>query len=143
LTFFTVISGAFVAGLDAGMDYNTFPLMEGQLVPETMFDMTPWAVNFFENIATVQFDHRVLAIITFVAIVLLRLRGRNPALSKRSARAVHSLAMMALIQVALGISTLLLFVPVSLAVLHQAGALVLFTLALWTAYELRGLQPQG
>ena len=143
LTFFTVLSGAFVAGLDAGMAYNTFPLMEGQLVPEAMFDMTPWAVNFFENIATVQFDHRLLAIITFVAIVLLWLRGRNPALSGRSARAVHSLAMMALVQVTLGISTLLLFVPVSLAVLHQAGALVLFTLALWTAYELRRLQPQG
>lgn len=143
LTFVTVLSGALVAGLDAGMAYNTFPLMEGRLVPEGIFDMSPWVVNFFENIATVQFDHRVLAITTFISVLVLWLRGRNTALSGRGARAIHALAMVALVQVALGISTLLLFVPVTLAVIHQAGAQVLFTLALWAAYELRGLQPQA
>ena len=142
LTFFTVLSGAFVAGLDAGMAYNTFPLMEGHLVPEAMFDMSPWGINFFENIATVQFDHRVLAITTLIAIFLLWLRGRSWAVSGRGARALHALCIMALIQVGLGVSTLLLFVPVTLAVIHQAGALVLFTLALWTAYELRSPRVQ-
>lgn len=142
LTFATVLSGAFVAGLDAGMAYNTFPLMEGRLVPEAMFDMSPWGLNFFENIATVQFNHRALAMTTLITVFALWLRGRSRAVSGRHARALHALGIMALVQVALGISTLLLLVPVPLAVIHQAGALVLFTLALWAAYELHGSRPQ-
>ncbi len=143
LTFVTVFSGAFVAGLDAGMAYNTFPLMGGRLVPEAMFDMSPWSLNFFENIATVQFSHRVLAMTTLIAVLVLWRWGRGQAVSGRSARALHALGMMVLIQVVLGISTLLFFVPVSLAAIHQAGALVLFTLALWAAYELHRPRPQA
>ena len=142
IIFVTVLSGALMAGLGAGMAYNTFPLMEDRLVPEGIFDMSPWSLNFFENVATVQFDHRVLAIVTFITVLFLWLRRHHSALSGRAVRAIHALAIMVLFQVVLGISTLLLFVPVSLAAIHQAGALVLFTLALWTTYELRGQLPQ-
>ncbi len=132
----TVLSGAFVAGLDAGLIYNSFPLMGGRLVPEDMFVLEPVLLNFFENRAAVQFDHRVLAIATFVAVVAFWATLHRVALPRR-ARAASSVLFLATgIQVLLGISTLLLFVPVALAALHQAMALVLFTVALWTLHEL-------
>ena len=132
----TVMSGAFVAGIDAGLSYNTFPLMGGQWVPDEIFLLDPPMANFFENAATVQFDHRVLGILTLAAVILLWLTSRGADLTPRARLALDLTLAMAVLQPGLGIATLLLVVPVSLAAAHQAGALALFTLALWTVHEL-------
>ncbi len=133
----TIVSGAFVAGLDAGMIYNTFPLMGGSLVPPDVLYESPWWINFFDNMATVQFTHRVLATTLFVAIVAVWYAGRAIELPPRARLAANLVPVAALLQVALGISTLLLVVPTSLAAAHQGGALVLFTVLLWVLHELR------
>lgn len=133
----TIGSGGLVAGLKAGYAYSTFPLMDGRLVPEAMFLFEPLWRNFFENIATVQFDHRLLATVVAIGGIALWLSARTLPDGLRT-RAHWVLAMITA-QVALGISTLLLHVPVALAAAHQAGALVLFTL---TLYLLHGLRPK-
>jgi cytochrome c oxidase assembly protein subunit 15 len=135
--FLTMASGGFVAGLKAGRAYNTFPLMEGRWIPSGIWGLQPGYRNLFENIATVQFDHRVAAITTFVGILALWLAGRGRMPSRGARYALHGLAIMGMVQLGLGISTLLLHVPVPLAVAHQGGALVLFTLILIVAQRLR------
>jgi len=136
LVFVTALSGGLVAGLDAGFAFNTFPLMDGGFMPEGMFDMTPAYLNFFENIAAVQFEHRLLAEAVIILTALFWLQARKADLAPRARLAVNLFALTALAQVALGISTLLLVVPVALASAHQAGAVALFTMSLWSAYEL-------
>jgi cytochrome c oxidase assembly protein subunit 15 len=137
LVFLTILSGGFVAGLGAGMIYNTFPLMDGRLVPDSYWQIEPWYQNFFENIAAVQFDHRVLATTSFLSIVLFWFKARSMALPVRARRATHLLLGAAGLQVALGISTLLLVVPIPLAAAHQAGAVLLFTAAVLAAHRWR------
>ena len=135
--FVTMISGAFVAGLKAGLTYNTFPLMAGKLVPDGMWTLTPAYLNLFENVTTVQFNHRVLAIGTFFGIAALWLVARREALSRTQRLWLHSVALAAVVQVALGISTLLLRVPVTLGALHQAGAMLLLTVLLCFVFAIR------
>ncbi len=135
--FITMMSGAFVAGLKAGFTYNTFPLMAGKLVPDGMWSVVPAYLNFFENVTTVQFNHRMLAIATFLAIIALWLGGQRMNLSRPQRRWLHVTALVAAIQVTLGISTLVMRVPIPLAALHQAGAMVLLTVLLCLAYEAR------
>lgn len=137
LVLVTATSGGFVAGLDAGFAYNTFPLMDGELIPEHLFDVHPWYLSFFDDVTTVQFTHRVLALTTLAVALALWLRARRRMLPGDTARAVHAVAAMALVQVALGISTLLLIVPVPLAAAHQAGSVVLLTAAVWAAFTTR------
>lgn len=137
LVVLTVLSGGFVAGLDAGLTYNTFPLMDGRLVPHGMLDLTPAWRNAFENVAMVQFDHRWLGVITATVALALWWRAQALALGPRARRAVHLLGAMALIQPALGIATLLLVVPIGLAALHQAGAVTLLGAVIWVLAETR------
>jgi heme a synthase len=125
----TAASGAFVAGLRAGKIYNTFPFMGSGLVPAEYGRLSPAWVNAFENPAAVQFNHRVLAMCTFALAVWVWYRSqRSP--SPRVLRASRFVLGAALLQVALGISTLLMSVPVALGVAHQAGAVLLLTAAL-------------
>ena len=130
------LSGGFVAGLDAGFIYNTFPLMEGRLVPDYLFEATPWYLNPFENIITAQFDHRLLAVLVVATVAWLWLRARGTALESGARYAVNLMALVAVVQAGLGIATLLLVVPVALGVTHQAGAFVLFTCSLWAVHAL-------
>jgi cytochrome c oxidase assembly protein subunit 15 len=130
----TMLAGGFVAGLDAGMIYNTFPLMEGRIVPPDYGAMAPWWRDWFENRATVQFHHRVLGIATLLGVLACVPWMAGHAAARRAA---VILALLALLQVALGIATLLLVVPVPLAALHQAGAMALLTAALWLRFRLR------
>ena len=136
LVIVTMTSGAFVAGLKAGFAYNTFPLMDGRWIPAGIFNLDPWPINLFENTATVQFDHRVLAILLIASIVILWLVALRYDLPTRLAWAVHVLLVTGLLQVALGISTLLLHVPIPLAAAHQAGSLVVLTVGLFIAHQL-------
>ncbi|GAM22046.1 hypothetical protein SAMD00019534_052210 [Acytostelium subglobosum LB1] len=143
MIFLTAMSGAFVAGLDAGLIYNTFPLMGGQWVPEDLINprIQPAYKNMFEHDVTVQFQHRVLATLTYASILgltQLARRGRG-GLTPRARLAANSLAVMGTAQVILGISTLLTFVPVSLGASHQAGSLTLLSIAIWLLHELKKL----
>jgi len=137
----TAISGAFVAGMKAGHHYNTFPLMDGQLFPERYWEMTPWYRNMFENIAAVQFDHRVLAVSTLTSVVGIAAMARGMQLPAPTRRAVALLLAATCGQVALGITTLHFAVPVSLGAAHQAGALTVFTVAIYLLHTIRLKNP--
>lgn len=137
----TAASGAFVAGNDAGHAFNTFPKMGDNWIPEELLALQPLARNFFENTATVQFDHRVLATTTLVAITVMWLVGRRASLDPHIRKLVNATFGMSLLQVMLGVSTLLLYVPVSLGVAHQAGALTLLTVILTLLHSLRHPSP--
>ena len=136
LVLVTATSGAFVAGLDAGYGYNTFPLMDGALLPEGLFAESPWWMSFFEDRTTVQFTHRILALTTLAVALALWLRVLSSQAGRAAQWAAHATGAAALFQASLGIATLLLVVPLPLAAAHQAGSLVLLTAALWLAFEL-------
>uniref|UniRef100_A0A8C8DHV7 Cytochrome c oxidase assembly homolog 15 (yeast) n=1 Tax=Oryzias sinensis TaxID=183150 RepID=A0A8C8DHV7_9TELE len=137
LVFLTALSGAFVAGLDAGLVYNSFPKMADKWIPDDLLAFSPTLRNFFENPTTVQFDHRILGISSLAAITGLYLFSRRMVLPRRAKIAISLLATMAYTQVALGISTLLLYVPTPLAATHQSGSVALLTFAIWVLAELR------
>lgn len=123
----TILFGAFVAGLRAGHMYNTFPLMAGFWVPPGMAAMEPFLRNLFENPVTVQFIHRVIALSTLAATLWVWWRLRGSAQDVDQSRSRHALLAMAIIQVTLGICTLLWVVPVWLGTLHQGGAVLLLS----------------
>lgn len=133
----TIISGGFVAGLKAGKIYNTFPKMGEYWIPPDLLTLEPTWKNFFENMTTVQFDHRVLAITTFVLIVAYWVKLRKTSLPTEMRRGVNALFHTAILQVALGIFTLLLVVPTILAASHQAVAMLLFTVAIYLCHGFR------
>jgi len=136
LIFVMVLSGGFVAGIRAGLAYNTFPLMNGDVVPSQYLALEPWWRNLFSNIATVQFNHRAIAWLLFVLVPLFWLASRRLELGSRARLACNALPIVLGVQIVLGISTLVLAVPVPLASAHQAGAMLLFATALWVSYEL-------
>ena len=135
----TILAGGFVAGLHAGLDYNTFPLMDGHLVPVGYARLSPIWRNFDENIAAVQFDHRLLASLALLAalLTLVAASGQRARLSPLARRALAALGGVIFLQFLLGVTTLLLVVPAPLAVLHQAGAVLALTASLFTVYVLR------
>ena len=126
----TILAGGFVAGTHAGLDYNTFPLMDGRLVPEGYARLSPLLRNLTENIAAVQFDHRLLATLTALAVAAAFAMG----LAARPPRAVRlgliALALALAAQYALGVATLLSAVAVPLAIAHQTGAILVLTVVL-------------
>jgi len=119
LVFLQVVAGAFVAGLDAGMGYNTWPLMDGALVPDGLGAIEPWWRNLFENALTVQFIHRTIAyvLVVYVGALWLWRRGAGGWLPR--------IALLMVLQAALGVATLVLHVPLPLAIGHQALAFML------------------
>lgn len=135
LVFIQIILGAFVAGLDAGKGYNTWPLMDGAVIPEGLLAMTPRWTNLFENALTVQFIHRMMAYFIVLAALLHALdqwRIGTPTW-------VSSLIIFLLVclQVGLGIWVLLARAPIDLSLMHQAAALVLFAACLWHLHSIR------
>jgi cytochrome c oxidase assembly protein subunit 15 len=133
----TIVSGAFVAGLNAGRILNTFPLMGGKVVPNGYSQLRPWLANIFENPIAVQFNHRLLAILTFLAVVYVATWSRKAQLPPLARSGVRWMFAISFVQVGLGIATLLSFVAVvPLAAAHQAGAVFLLTTVL---VSLRGL----
>lgn len=141
---FMVLSGGLVAGIRAGKAYNTFPLMNGHLIPPEILMIEPWWKNFFYNMATVQFDHRLGAWALFVLIPILWTRARalamrfdaggEPRAAGRLRVASHALLASAALQIALGIATLLSAVAVPLGVAHQGVAVLVFAAALATTH---------
>jgi cytochrome c oxidase assembly protein subunit 15 len=123
LIFFQIAAGGFVAGLDAGMGYNTWPKMDGAWIPRGLWVMDPVWRNVFENALTVQFNHRIIAYLIFIAAVFHAFRSFS-----MSAMIV---AYAIFIQIGLGVFTVVLQVPISLGLAHQGGAMVVLALALW------------
>jgi cytochrome c oxidase assembly protein subunit 15 len=137
LLFVQIVLGALVAGLKAGLAYNTWPLMDGRLVPSGLGVMEPWYLNLFENALTVQFNHRLAAYLLVGAVawhMVGLLRGSDDPRARRSGVVLFA-AMLA--QAALGIWTLLAHVPLALGLAHQAGAAAVFGLAVWHLHTLR------
>ena len=134
----TVIWGALVAGLHAGLIYNTFPLMNGEFLPADAWFHDPKWLNLFENGTAVQFCHRWLAITTGFVVLLYGWRAASiETLAPATRRLGFALGAWVVVQISLGITTLVLSVPVPTAVTHQAGAFVLLTLILWALHDLR------
>jgi cytochrome c oxidase assembly protein subunit 15 len=134
----TILAGGFVASTHAGLTYNTFPLMDGRLVPAGYAQLHPFLLNWFENIAAVQFDHRALAAATAGGVLLLWGMGLRAVLPQSARVALKALLAATALQVMLGVSTLLLVVPIPLAAAHQAGAVLLLTAAILLRHALRG-----
>jgi cytochrome c oxidase assembly protein subunit 15 len=143
LVFYMVVTGGFVAGIRAGKAYNTFPLMNGHVLPPESFILDPWFLNFFNNMALVQFDHRAGAWLLAFIVPWFWVKSRSSVVSAR-AKSVASLLLVAVAaQIALGIVTLLAAVPVALGAAHQGGAMVVFGVLLWLNHELRVARDPG
>ena len=126
----TIVAGGFVAGLHAGLLYNTFPLMGDGLAPPDYAALHPFLRNLTENLAAVQFDHRLLATATATLVLVTAWGGLRATLPRPVRVAVGVMVVAVLIQYTLGVCTLLWVVPVDLAVAHQATAVVLLTASL-------------
>jgi cytochrome c oxidase assembly protein subunit 15 len=137
VVFLQILLGAFVAGLKAGLSHNTWPLMDGRLVPAGLGAMDPWYLNLFENAMTVQFDHRLVAYLLLLVTLWHAWRVRRS--EARIARAALGLAAAVLAQAGLGVWTLLAHVPLPLALAHQAFAAGVFAIALWHLQLLRNV----
>jgi len=133
----TIAAGGLVAGTHAGLIYNTFPLMDGALLPPDYFRLHPPYLNWFENVAAIQFDHRVLALATAALVSLVWAAGWRTALPRPARFALHALLAVVVLQVGLGIATLLLVVPIPLAAAHQTVAVLLLTAAIVLRHTLR------
>lgn len=133
LVFVQMMLGGFVAGLKAGYIYNTWPLIDGAFIPSDLFFVAPWWRNFFESQLTAQFDHRMVAYLVAILTAWHWLAARRNAEASRSAT---WLALAVLGQIGLGIWALLWAVPIPLGAAHQAGALIVFTLAIVHARRL-------
>jgi cytochrome c oxidase assembly protein subunit 15 len=145
LIFTQMLAGALVAGTDAGMGYNTWPLIDGAFVPRGLGEASPWYLNLFENPLTVQFEHRMLGYAVVLAalgqLAWLALKGAAQPLIGSA----FTLALFALLQAALGVWTLLLSVPIGLGLAHQAGAIAVFAVALyhfWLAHHAGSAAPE-
>jgi cytochrome c oxidase assembly protein subunit 15 len=138
LVYFQMLLGAIVAGLHAGLLYNTWPSMDGFFVPDTIWFYRPWIINFTENGALAQFDHRMVGYGVGVCASFLWWAGRRARLIGLRAFSGNLVIVFTIVQIVLGILTLLNQVPTILAAAHQATAVALFASALWHAYELRG-----
>ncbi|MDB5366849.1 MAG: Heme synthase [Rhodospirillales bacterium] len=134
----TIVWGAFTAGLRAGLVYDTWPLMGGSLVPSEWLAFAPGWINFVENHATVQFTHRLLAYCTSLVVILLAVRALRlaPPIKRWGLIAAH----LVVLQVGLGIATVLSHVPVWLGALHQANAILLLGSLTMLLFELGHLR---
>lgn len=144
VTALTVFVGAFVAGLRAGFVYNDFPLMGGQWIPQGILGLEPLWRNFFENPATVQFMHRLLAFLTLAVALAAWWRHRRAGGLDRGTRTAFHLMLLAVgVQVGLGITTLMLYVPVTLGTLHQGVAVLVLAAVISADYRVGHVRNTG
>ena len=136
LVYLMILSGGLVAGTRAGFAYSTWPLMGDSFIPRGLYAGTPAWLDMFEDITTVQFNHRMFAYLLVVLISGFAVLVYRSGVARRGRLAVSLLVLAMLAQVGLGISTLLLHVPVPLAAAHQGGAMVLLTATLFASHVL-------
>jgi heme a synthase len=137
LVYLQMLLGALVAGLHAGLIYNTWPDMDGRFIPDDALARSPWWINVFDNPGTAQFDHRIGAYIILAAVGSLWWAERRTKLAPLARRSGNALLHLTLFQIVLGIATLLMQAPEFLAAAHQLTAALLLCTAVWHAYELR------
>lgn len=137
LVYLQILSGALVAGLKAGMTYNTWPLMDGRLLPAGLVQLEPWWLNVFENITAVQFNHRMLAYLVVALGLWQAVSVARTADDAEVRRSAVWLGFAVVAQMTLGIWTLLAWVPLSLGVAHQAGALAVLATVIWHVFAVR------
>ncbi len=145
MVFVTLISGGLVAGLNAGAQYNTFPLMGGKWIPDGLFIRMPWVSNLTENLVTVQFNHRYFALTTAALILVFSIRKLvGDTLSKRQKISLILMVCAVGLQVSLGIMTLLsgpiIYIPYASS--HQMGAILLITSLVWGTHELSSFSQE-
>ena len=136
LAFLQILLGALVAGIDAGRTYNDWPLMAGSFLPPFPFELQPVWRNFFENAGLVQFMHRIAGYLLLVFGVVVWLRGRRSANSDTRFR-VNAVFAVLLLQVVIGIVTVVYQAPWQIAILHQLGAVILWALILRARFAAR------
>ena len=133
-----IIYGAFVAGLNAGFIFNTWPKMNGEWIHSSVYSMTPMWLNFIEGMGGVQFVHRILAIVIFGLILFMWGKGRFLQFSGKQSRILSLLIIVAIVQTLLGIFTLLSSVTIWLALLHQTGAFILLSATVYSLFIFSG-----
>ncbi|ADZ70366.1 COX15/CtaA family protein [Polymorphum gilvum] len=138
-----IFLGGLVAGLNAGLTFNTWPLMDGQIVPAGLLAMEPAWKNFFENVMTVQFQHRVAAYVLVAAVLVFAWSVLTRSAHAPLRGAAMALGGLVLAQLVLGILTLLAQVPLDLALLHQATAVLVLGAAVEVLVVLKGPVPGG
>ena len=136
LVFLQIVLGAFVAGLKAGLTYNTWPLMDGGLIPSGLLALAPWYLNLFENVATVQFNHRMLAYVVTIAALWHAITLTRAGADRHVLASAWLLLAAIVAQAALGVWTLLSVVALPLGIAHQAGAVAVFGVAVWHTHRL-------
>lgn len=147
-----VVLGAFVAGTKAGLTYNTWPLMDGHLIPPGLLAMQPWTLNFTENVATIQFNHRMVAYVLLALAIWHTVTLVRSQDDERVVRSAVVLLVTLLLQAALGIATLLTAegaIPIGLGLAHQGWGAIVFAVAIWHLYRITkspaaaALSPRG
>jgi len=136
LIFTMIVSGGLMAGTRAGYAYPTFPLMGDSFIPNEIYSMQPIWLSIFEDIATIQFNHRILAYFTTFAIMLFVIGALRSDISDAFKTGVKCISALITLQITLGISTLLLHVPTPLAAAHQSGAVALLTASIYITHTL-------
>ena len=129
-----IILGAFVSGTRSGLSYNTWPLMDGDLIPNNLFIIEKWYINFFENPVTIQFDHIVIAYLLFIIVIMQYIYIHNLFRGKEYHLSSILLSTVLFLQIVIGIMTLVYQVHIFLGLLHQIGAVFLFVIALRHLY---------
>jgi len=136
LVYLMILSGGLVAGTRAGYAYSTWPLMGPSFIPDGLYSLTPAWLSIFEDITTIQFNHRMFAYLLFLLISALAVLVYRTGVQGRIRTGLVLMIVALLGQVTLGISTLLLHIPVSLAVAHQCGAVILLSAVLFVSHAL-------
>ena len=141
LIFVMILSGGLVAGTRAGYAYSTWPLMGDSFIPAGLYAMQPAWLSAFEDITTIQFNHRILAYIIALFILGFVVKAFYLKVSGKLRTAVISLLVLLVVQISLGVSTLIFYVPISVAATHQVGAVALLTAALFVCHSLNSKNP--
>jgi cytochrome c oxidase assembly protein subunit 15 len=136
LIFLMILSGGLVAGTRAGYAYPTWPLMGDSFIPAGLYSMSPAWLSAFENITTIQFNHRMFAYFIAVFLVVFSVVALRKKLSNKVRIGIYSMLFLLLLQITLGISTLIFYVPIAIAAAHQIGAVALLTATLFVSHSL-------
>jgi cytochrome c oxidase assembly protein subunit 15 len=136
MIFLMILSGGLVAGTRAGYAYSTWPLMGDSFIPAGLYDMSPIWLSAFENITTIQFNHRIFAYIIALVLVSFSVFALKKNISENVRIGIYSMLFLLLVQITLGISTLIFHVPVAIAAAHQIGSVALLTATLFVSHSL-------
>lgn len=136
LIFLMILSGGLVAGTRAGYAYSTWPLMGDSFIPAGLYDMSPIWLSAFENITTIQFNHRIFAYIIALVLVSFSVFALKKNISRNVRIGIYSMLFLLVVQITLGVSTLIFHVPVAIAAAHQIGSVALLTATLFVSHSL-------